>query len=232
MKLLVVEDHRPLVANLFAYFESRGHTLDAAPDGVSGLRLAATYDYDAIILDWMLPRLDGEGFLRELRGGLRKEVPVLMLTARERTEDKVHALRTGADDYLPKPFELIELEARLEALVRRARRQVAAVRLVLADLSLDLATSEVQRAGRVIELNTSARRLLEELLRAAPAVVTRERLEQSIWGDALPDRDLLRSHVHLLRRAIDGPFQQKLLRTVPRIGYRLAANGDPANDLR
>lgn len=232
MKFLVVEDHRSLVANLFAYFEPRGHELDAAPDGVSGLRLVTAHDYDAVVLDWMLPRLDGEAFLRELRGTLRKDVPVLMLTARERTEDKVLALRAGADDYLPKPFELIELEARLEALVRRARRQVAATRLWVADLSLDLATSEVQRAGSPIELHTASRRLLEELLRAAPAVVSRERLERTLWGDAAPDHDLLRSHIHVLRRAIDGPFERKLLQTVPRIGYRLAASTEPPDDTR
>lgn len=180
MRFLVVEDHRSLVANLFAYFEPRKHELDAAPDGASGLRLVAAHDYDAVILDWMLPRLDGEAFLRELRGTLRKDVPVLMLTARERTEDKVHALRADADDYLANPFELIELEARLEALVRRARRQVAAVRLQVADLSLDLATSEVQRVGRPIELHTASRQLLEELMRASPVLVRRERLEQAI----------------------------------------------------
>lgn len=232
MKLLVVEDHRALVASLFAYFEPRGHALDAAPDGASGLRLVAAHDYDAVILDWMMPRLDGEAFLRELRETLRKDVPVLMLTARERTEDKVHALRVGADDYLAKPFELIELEARLEALVRRARRQVAAVRLQVADLSLDLSTSQVQRAGEPIELHTASRQLLEELMRASPAVVPRERLERVIWGDSSPDHDLLRSHIHLLRRAIDGPFSHKLLQTVPRIGYRLSAGTERVDDVR
>lgn len=232
MRLLVVEDHRALVANLFAYFEPRGHELDAAPDGASGLRLVAAHDYDAVILDWMLPRLDGEAFLRELRGTLRKDVPVLMLTARERIEDKVHALRAGADDYLVKPFELIELDARLEALIRRARRQVAAVRLQVADLSLDLSTSQVQRAGLPVDLHTASRQLLEELMRASPAVVRRERLEQVIWGDAAPDHDLLRSHIHLLRRAIDGPFEHKLLQTVPRIGYRLSASTERVDDAR
>ena len=222
MKLLIVEDNHRLVANLFAYFEARGHTLDAAPDGVTGLRLAAENDYDAIVLDWMLPRMDGAELLQALRQQVRNDVPVLMLTARERTDDKIEALRAGADDYLVKPFDLAELEARLEAQVRRARGQVIAACLQVADLVLDLSTAQVQRAGQSIALQPACRRLLEELMRAAPAVVSRERLEEAVWGDALPDRDLLRSQMHVLRRAIDGPFALKLLHTVPRTGYRIA----------
>lgn len=222
MKLLVVEDSHRLVANLFAFFEARGHALDAAPDGATGLRLAAENTYDAIVLDWTLPRMDGAQLLQALRQRVRKDVPVLMLTARERTEDKVEALRAGADDYLVKPFELAELEARLLAQVRRARGQVTAARLQVADLSLDLTTAQVQRAGQPILLQPACRRLLEELMRASPALVPRERLEEVLWGDALPNRDLLRSQIHVLRRTIDAPFALKLLHTVPRVGYRLA----------
>ena len=193
---------------------------------MTGLRLAAEHDYDAIVLDWMLPRMNGADLLQALRQQVRKTVPVLMLTARDRTEDKVHALRAGADDYLVKPFELAELEARLEAQVRRARGNVAATVLQVADLILDLTTAQVRRGGQLIAMQPACRRLLEELMRASPAIVSRERLEQAIWGDALPERDLLRSQMHVLRRAIDGPFERKLLHTVPRIGYRIAAMSD------
>ncbi|MDE2623628.1 MAG: response regulator transcription factor [Betaproteobacteria bacterium] len=225
MKLLIVEDNLRLVANLFDYFEARGHTLDAAPDGMTGLKLATDNTYDAIVLDWMLPRMDGAQLLQSLRQRVRKDVPVVMLTARERTDDKVEALRAGADDYLTKPFELAELEARLEAQVRRARGEVAAPRMQVADLEYDPKTAEVTRAGQSIILQPACRRLLEELMRASPALVTRERLEEVLWGNDPPDHDLLRSQMHVLRRAIDGPFALKLLHTVPRTGYRLATQG-------
>src|SRR5690606_32388939 len=137
MRLLVVEDNRNLVANIFEYFEARGHVLDAAPDGPNGLHLAGTQAYDAIVLDWMLPRLDGPEVLRRLRDA-GSDVPVLMLTARDELPDKIAGFRAGADDYLTKPFALPELEVRLEALVHRAtghgRRRV----LEVADLKLDL----------------------------------------------------------------------------------------------
>jgi DNA-binding response OmpR family regulator len=228
MKLLVVEDNHALVANLFAYFEARGHVLDAAPDGATGLRLAADNHYDAIVLDWALPRMEGVRVLQELRQSVRKDVPVVMLTAKAETADKVEALRTGADDYLVKPFDLAELEARLLAQVRRASGRVTDTRLQVCDLVLDLSTAEVTRGARPIALQPATRRLLEVLMRASPALVPRDRLEDALWGDDPPDRDLLRSQMHLLRRAIDAPFPRKLLHTVARVGYRLAAT--PGSD--
>ncbi|WP_019939912.1 response regulator transcription factor [Bordetella sp. FB-8] len=223
MKLLVVEDNHALVANLFAYFEARGHILDAAPDGATGLRLVADNHYDAIVLDWTLPRMDGVRVLQALRQSVRKDVPVLMLTARGETADKVEALRTGADDYIVKPFDLAELEARLLAQIRRASGRVTDTRLKVCNLVLDLSTAEVTRDARPIALKPATRRLLEVLMRASPALVPRERLEEVLWGDDPPDRDLLRSQMHVLRRAIDAPFAHKLLHTVPRVGYRLTA---------
>ena len=227
MKLLVIEDNHALVANLFAYFEVRGHILDAAPDGATGLRLAADNHYDAIILDWTLPRMDGVRVLQALRQCVRKDVPVLMLTAKGETANKIEALRTGADDYLVKPFDLAELEARLLAQARRASGRVTDARLQVCDLMLDLSTAEVTRDGQPIALQPATRRLLEVLMRASPALVSRERLEEVLWGDDPPDRDLLRSQMHVLRRAIDAPFARKLLHTVPRVGYRLAATPGP-----
>lgn len=226
MKLLVIEDNHRLVANLFAYLEARHHVVDAAPDGITGLRLATDNHYDAIVLDWMLPRMDGVRFLQTLRRSVRKDVPVLMLTAKGQTVDKLEALQAGADDYLVKPFDLAELEARLLAQIRRARGQVTDARLQVCDLVLDLRTAQISRGGQRIALQPATRRLLEMLMQASPALVLRERLEEVLWGDNLPDHDLLRSQMHVLRRAIDGPFAQKLLHTVPRIGYRLAVAAD------
>jgi len=228
MRLLVIEDNRDLVANLFAYFESRGHVLDAAPDGITGLHLALTQPYDAVVLDWMLPRMDGPQVLRKLREEGHSDIPVVMLTARDELPDKLAGFRAGADDYLTKPFDLPELEVRLEALLTRvegrARRRV----LEVEDLRLDLDTLEATRAGQAIHLFPAGRKLLEALMRASPAVVTREHLERTLWGDEPPDGDMLRSHVYELRREVDGPFPVKLIQTVPRTGYRLARVATPA----
>jgi DNA-binding response OmpR family regulator len=227
MRLLVVEDNRSLLANLFDYFESRGHVLDAAPDGPTGLHLASTQPYDVVVLDWMLPRMDGRDVLQRLRKG-GSEVPVLMLTARDELPDKVAGFRAGADDYLTKPFALPELEVRLEALCARHTGRAQLRTLEVADLRYDPNTLEVTRAGRVLHLYPACRKLLEVLLKASPAAVTRERLECVLWGDDPPDGDMLRSHIYELRRSIDGPFPVKLLHTLPRVGYRLAATAKEA----
>ena len=149
MRILVVEDNTSLVANLFEYFEARGHVLDAAPDGLTGLHLAVTQAYDAIVLDWMLPRLDGPGFLARFRDA-GSEVPVVMLTARGELPDKIIGFRAGADDYLTKPFDLPELEIRLETLVARAGGRRRSRTLQVADLMLDMETLEATRQGHVL----------------------------------------------------------------------------------
>ncbi|MGN7724676.1 response regulator transcription factor [Luteimonas sp. 22616] len=222
MRLLVIEDNRNLVANLFEYFEARGHVLDAAPDGVTGLHLASTQAYDAVVLDWMLPGLDGPEVMRRLREEHGRDTPVIMLTARDDLPDKIAGFRAGADDYLTKPFALPELEVRLEALAARANGRSRKRVLEVADLRLDLATLEATRAGRLLHLFPAGRKLLEVLMQASPAAVTRERLEYALWGDEPPDGDMLRSHVYELRRSVDAPFQVKLIQTLPRVGYRIA----------
>lgn len=229
MRLLLIEDNRTLVANLFDYFEAGGHHLDAAPDGITGLHLATTGEYDAVLLDWMLPRMDGREVLRRLREEHASDLPVIMLTARDELPDKIAGFRAGADDYLTKPFDLPELEVRLEALLARAGGRSRSRVLEVADLRLDLATLEASRAGQPLRLYPACRKLLEVLMQASPAAVTRERLEYALWGDEPPDGDMLRSHMYELRRSVDGPFATKLLHTLPRIGYRLAAIGEPAH---
>lgn len=222
-RILVIEDNRDLVANLFAYLEAREFRLDAAQDGRSGLHLALGADYDAIVLDWMLPRLDGEQVLRRLRDA-GATTPVLMLTARDDLPHKLAGFRAGADDYLTKPFALAELEVRLEALMLRARGRARV--LEVADLRFDLGTQEVTRGRVPLHIYASGRKILAVLMRASPAVVARERLEDAIWGDAPPDRDMLRSHVYELRKRVDGPCATKLIHTVPKIGYRLGVQDD------
>ncbi len=223
MRVLVIEDHRDIAENIGDYLEPRGHVLDYAGDGVTGLHLALTHDYDVVVLDLMLPGMDGVEVCRKLRREGQKETPVLMLTARDRLEDKVGGFGAGADDYLVKPFALKELEARLEALHRRgAGRVIGGRTLRVADLEYEQATETVRRAGRKLELNPSMRRLLGVLMANSHRVVARRELEEALWGDDPPGGDVLRAHIYSLRSAIDKPFERKLLHTVHGVGYRLA----------
>ncbi|MGO1001603.1 response regulator transcription factor [Lysobacter sp. CA196] len=222
MRILIVEDNADLAGNLFDFFQTQGHLMDAAPDGLSALHLIAQQRYDVIVLDWMMPRLDGPGFLRRLRKDALCDTPVLMLTAKDRLDDKLAGFEAGADDYLVKPFALPELVVRMRALVARDRKTVIAERaLQFGELRLYPHTHEAVRADKPLKLSPTGRILLELLLRAAPNVVTRRELERALWGEDAPDLDLLRSHMHVLRKAVDGPFEQKLIRTVQRAGYRL-----------
>ena len=220
--VLLVEDNRSLSEMVGEYLESRGFGVDYAGDGVDGFRLATDNSYDAVILDLMLPRMDGLELCRRLRNESKKATPVLMLTARDTLGDKVNGLDAGADDYLVKPFAIQELEARLRALIRRDRRQVSAEVLRIADLVLDTASLRVTRAGTELQLSPIGLRLLTILMRESPRVVTRRDIEREIWGDGLPDSDTLRSHLYNLRKAIDRPFQKPLLHTVQTAGYRIA----------
>lgn len=229
MRVLIVEDNADIVANLYAYLEPLGYVLDDARSGEAGLAAAECSVYDAIVLDLMLPRLDGIELCRRLRRDLRIATPVLMLTARDTVRDKIEGFDSGADDYLVKPFSMAELDVRLRALVRRAQDAVVAPRLTVGELSFDLATMTVTRAGRRIELTPTGYKLLARLMRDAPRIVPRRALEDAVWGDEPPESDALRSHLHVLRQEIDKPFGEAMLVTVPSFGYRLVdpRGGDP-----
>jgi DNA-binding response OmpR family regulator len=222
LRILVIEDNPDLAANMIDYLSARGHIVDAAGDGQIGLHLATTRDFDVILLDLILPRLDGISLCRRLREDAGKTTPVLMLTARDSLEDKIAGLEAGADDYLVKPFALREVAARVRALARRAGSASAKGRLTVAGLAFDKATYRVVRDGMVIDLPPISLRLLEALMRASPRVLSREELERAAWGDAPPDSDALRAHLHILRNAIDKPFHQPLLQTLRGLGWQLA----------
>jgi len=219
--ILLIEDHRDIAEMVYAYLERRGYELDYAADGVTGLHLAVSNTYDVVVLDLMLPGMDGIELCRKLRQEARRDTPILMLTARDTLHDKVAGLDAGADDYLIKPFEIQELEARIRALIRRRRGQVSPEVLRVADLSLDTGTLRVQRAGRNLGLTPIGLKILTVLMQASPRVVSRRELERAVWGDILPDSDTLRSHLYNLRKTIDKPFAKPLLHTVQSAGYRL-----------
>ena len=221
MRVLVIEDNSDIAANLGDYLEERGHTVDFAADGVTGLHLAVVNDFDAIVLDLNLPGMDGLEVCRKLRQEARKQTPVLMLTARDALESKLEGFDAGADDYLVKPFALQEVDARLTVLLRRGKGPQSRI-LNVADLEYNLDTLEVRRAGKLLQLNPTALKILQSLMESSPSVVTRQELETRVWGEELPDSDSLRVHIHGLRAAVDKPFPKPLIQTRHGIGYRIA----------
>jgi len=220
MHVLIIEDNPDIAANLGDFLEDHGHTVDFAGDGVTGLHLAVVNDFDAIVLDLQLPGMDGLDVCRKLRGDANKDTPVLMLTARDRLEDKLAGFEIGADDYLVKPFALQEVEARLDVLSRRGRHKSSRV-LQVGDLKFDQDTLTVYREGHEIELNPIGLKLLRCLMESSPSVVTRAELEKEVWGEEMPDSDSLRVHIHSLRAQLDKPFGSKMIQTRHGIGYRL-----------
>jgi DNA-binding response OmpR family regulator len=221
MRILVIEDNRDILANILDYLQLKGYVVDCAQDGLSGLHLAATEHYDLIVLDIMLPGIDGYQVCRRLRDDAGRDTPIIMLTARDALPDRLQGLGAGADDYLVKPFALSELVARIEAILRRTQGSRKRV-LQVADLVYDLDTLEASRAGQPLRLNPIGHKLLAILMQRSPAVVRREALEEALWGEDLPESDSLRSHVHQLRQVLDKPFAKPLLHTVHGVGFRLA----------
>lgn len=220
MRILVVEDNSDIAANIGDFLADKGHVVDFAGDGVTGLHLAIVNDFDVIVLDLGLPGMDGIEVIRKLRQEAKRQTPVLVLTARDTLESKLAGFDTGADDYMVKPFALQELAARLEVLSRRGKGAKGRI-LQLADLTYNLDTLTINRAGKSIQLNPIGLKLLQSLMEAAPSVVTRQELETRVWGEELPDSDSLRVHIHGLRAAIDKPFDKPLIQTRHGIGYRM-----------
>jgi DNA-binding response OmpR family regulator len=221
IRALIVEDNRDICGNIATYLEKLGYVLDFAHDGVTAMNLALTNRFDVIVLDLMIPRMDGLTFCQRLRADAEIETPVLMLTARDTLDDRLKGFDAGADDYLVKPFALQELHARVRALYKRSHRNSDNV-LTVSDLTLNRSTLQVHRAGRRVEINPAGMKLLRRLMEKSPSVVERDELETLLWADERPDVDLLRSHMHKLRQAIDRQFDKPLIHTVHRIGYRIA----------
>jgi heavy metal response regulator len=227
MQLLVIEDETKLALYLQKGLREEGFAVDLAHDGVTGLEAAAQHAYDLIVLDGMLPGLDGLAVLAALRQS--RQTPVLMLTARGEVEDRVRGLRSGADDYLVKPFAFSELVARIQGLLRRASATPAeATVLRLADLEVDLIRRRVVRAGQRVDLTNKEFNLLTLLLRRQGAVVSRTELASQVWGMNFDsETNVVEVAVRRLRDKVDRPFARPLLHTVRGMGYVLETRDAP-----
>lgn len=224
MIILLIEDHQPLAQTTAEFLESEGFVVDYAADGVSALSIASSNYHDLIILDLMLPRLDGYSICHELRNYCKIDTPILMVTARDTLEDKLKGFRHGADDYLVKPFEQQELLARVHALIKRSRGEVTAKRLQVDGMELDTGTMQVWRDGQELKLSPTGFRILRILMRESPNIVNRDNMIKELWGDAVPDSDVLRSHLYNLRKIVDIPFDKSLVHTIKGVGFKIAGD--------
>jgi len=218
IRLLVIEDEPHLADSIARRLTEEGYIVDIARDGEEGLALSLTKRYQAIVLDLLLPKKDGLQLLREIRHNKVRSM-VLILTAKSTVENRVEGLRTGADDYMVKPFALVELVARVESLLRRQGVQQSTI-LRGADLELDTETRAVRRASKVIRLTTKEFLLLEVLLRNKNRVVTRQTIAEQVWGFAFDTgTNLVDVNINYLRKAIDRGFSKKLIHTVRGVGF-------------
>ena len=218
-RILIIEDDEAILRVLRRALAYEGYRVDTAPDGESGLNQARDYDPDLVILDWMLPGMDGLEVCQRLRAG--GSVPVLMLTAKDTLQDRVQGLDAGADDYMVKPFELDELLARVRALLRRTQPERVPL-LSFADLTLDTSTRQASRRGRVISLTAKEYDLLELFMRHPRQVLTREMIFDRVWGyDFGGESNVLDVYIRYLRQKLEIDDEQRLIHTVRGVGYVL-----------
>ena len=219
--VLIIEDHKELAATIGEYLEHSGFVVDYAMDGLTGLHLAVTNNYDALVLDVMLPGIDGFSVCEKLRKDAKSDVPILMLTARDQRQDKLEGFEKGTDDYLVKPFDPDELVARLKSLIRRYKGELDKNIMTVGDLTFDPDSLRVHRQGQLLKVSPTGMQILKVLMKNAPSVVTKETLSRELWGDLSPESDVLRSHLYILRKTIDKPFDNQLLHTIPAVGVKL-----------
>lgn len=220
IRLLIVEDNIALAENLYEFFGNKNYTLDFARDGLTGLHLAVTYQYDVIVLDVMLPGIDGFEICRRLRNDLNSQTPIIFLTAKDAIEDKEIGFESGVDDYLTKPFNMRELDLRLQALTRR--KFADNNNLTAGDVTFDPGTLRVSCAdGRSVVLTGIGANLFEILIRAYPNYVSHQTIIETIWGDDFVDPHTLRSHVSALRKVLKVSIGTSLVQSMHGKGYLL-----------
>jgi heavy metal response regulator len=226
MRVLVVEDERKISSYLKRGLEEQGYAVDTAYTGREALDYAESAPYDVILLDILLPEMDGLTVCRELRRNDHR-TPILMLTARDSVDDRVNGLDAGADDYLVKPFALKELLARLRAMSRRNTEQPKSPLLQIANLSLDTLTRRVKRGGKLIELTSKEYAVLECLMREPERVLSRTQIAEHVWNyDVFNQSNVVDVYIKNLRRKIDDGFEVKLIHTVRGAGYRISVEKD------
>lgn len=219
MRVLIIEDEEKTADYLHRGLTEQGYTTDVAREGIEGLHMALESEYAVIILDVMLPGLDGYGVLRALRA--RKQTPVIMLTARENVDDRIRGLREGADDYLGKPFSFLELVARLQALTRRSSGHEP-VQISVADLWIDLISRKAMRGGVRLDLTAKEFSLLSVLARRQGEILSKTSIAEMVWDVNFDsDANVVEVAIKRLRAKLDGPFEQKLLHTIRGMGYVL-----------
>lgn len=222
IRILIVEDHAGLAANLSEFFNDERYILDFASDGLTALHLVATNQYDVIVLDVMLPGLSGFEICRRLRNDLQSSTPVIMVTAKDQLQDKEEGFSTGADDYLVKPFNLRELQLRVDALYRRKAGFPRTPELRAPGISFDPGTFMVRTDNGVqLELSGTAARIFEELIKAYPDFLSYAQIRDKVWGEKEVDMNTLRTHVYSLRKLLLDAFRQPLIKTMHGRGYRL-----------
>jgi heavy metal response regulator len=227
MKILIIEDDTALSSFIRKGLEAEHHAVDTANDGEQGRAMALEFDYDLVVLDLNLPGVDGLSILKSVRQR-KTSLPVMILTARSRVEDRVQCLDTGADDYLVKPFSFLELSARARALLRRSHLPSESV-LTVRDLSLDRVQRKVERAGRHIELTTKEFALLEYLMRNAGRRLTRPMIIEHVWNMNFDSAtNVVDVYINYLRRKVDDGFSPALIHTVRGVGYQISTEGASA----
>jgi DNA-binding response OmpR family regulator len=226
MRILIVEDDADIAGNLYDYLSAKGYEVDAAPNGLAALHLLSTERFDAVVLDLGLPGMDGLTLARRLRRDAQLSVPILMLTARDALDDKLAGFDAGADDYLVKPFSLKEVDARIQALVKRAQGRVVDSALRAGDLSYDPFSGVADWQGKPLKLSPKSLKLLVTMLRQPGRLFSREELEQAVWGQPQSSSDTLRSHLVQLRRELALPEGKSMIETVHGRGYRLVNSDD------
>ena len=221
MRVLVVEDDQKIASFVIKGLKQAGFAVDRAADGEDGLHLALTEPYDVAVIDIMLPKLDGLGLIEQLRRQ-KINIPAIILSAKRSVDDRVKGLQTGSDDYLTKPFAFSELLARVQALIRRASSVTEPTRLTAGEVSLDLLTREVIRAGKKIDLQPREFALLEYLVRHAGRVLSKTMIMEHVWGyDFDPQTNVVDVLVCRLRNKVDRDFEKKLIHTHRGVGYAL-----------
>ncbi len=220
-KLLIVKNDNSKLSELHNYFSNKGYTIDCANNGLTALHLISSQAYELIILDVVLQDINGFSICQSLRNDAHLDTPVILLAENNDIENKLLGFKSGADDYLVKPYHIRELLIRVESILRIVQKKNQLKQLKVGDLELNLDTLSVTREDKFIKLKPAELKLLQKLMRESPNVIKKETLENMLWGDDLPDKDNLKAHIYLLRKNIDKPFKHKMLTTIHSIGYQL-----------